>query len=392
MLGHSDRHSPDSYNADRHSSPVTITRTVEAFADAVDAELRIFDQWCAAREEDMCCALNGTYSDDKTSPQGLVVSLLNTEKAVRDRFGRAFFVLLDVVRSIVPELVDDQRAALQWMRTRSPSVVVAALMDALFARAQEHIERGEEADTFTGGVLMRVFVHAAEPVWNMIGDWLRDGMGVGIGTGNQDEGKLNDEFFIESSGLGLGMMGSGLLDPDFWKEGYTLREGVEFASSETVGQEIRTRAIPMFLEHVAEPVLGAGKAVGLLRVLGILSPTDSQNQWASFGSLVSSSNSDSERRSEKLFAVSVDTLSRLIYDELTPRCRTAGALLANVLVEECALWGHLKAMEDLYFMRRGDAMSHFTDLVFAKVTVSTNLGFVCVLIVLMKDGRTTALG
>lgn len=116
-------------------------------------------------------------------------------------------------------------------------------------------------------------------------------MGVGIGTGNQDEGKLDDEFFIESSGLGLGMMGSGLLDPDFWKEGYTLREGVEFASSETVGQEIRTRAIPMFLEHVAEPVLGAGKAVSLLRVLGILSPTDSQDQWAS---LVSSSNSDSE--------------------------------------------------------------------------------------------------
>src|SRR6266576_567728 len=121
---------------------------------------------------------------------------------------------------------------------------------------------------------------------NLFGDWLRDGMGVGIGTGNQDEGKLDDE-----SSIGLGMMGSGLLDLDFWKEGYTLREGVEFASSETVGQEIRTRAIPMFLEHVAEPVLGAGKAVSLLRVLGILSPTDSQDQWAS---LVSSSNSDSE--------------------------------------------------------------------------------------------------
>lgn len=371
ILGHSQRHSHN--NVDLHLSSITISRTIEAFADAVDAELRIFDQWCATSEEDMYRALNGVYADNGTS-LGLIVSLLNTEKAVRDRFGPAFGVLLEVVRTVIPELsnlaqADDRRTAPQWMRARSPSVVVAALMDILFARAQEHIERGEEADTFAGGVLMRVFVHAAEPVWSMIGDWLRDGMGVGIGTGNQDDPKLDDEFFIESSGLGLGMMGSGLLDPDFWKEGYTLREGVEFASSETIGQEKRTRAIPMFLEHVAEPVLGAGKAIGLLRVLGILPPTDGQDQWASFGSLVSSSNSDSERYGEKLFSVSVDTLSRLIYDELTPRCETAGALLANVLVEECSLWNHLKAIEDLYFMRRGDAMSHFTDLVFAKVTL-----------------------
>ncbi len=126
-------------------------------------------RWSAAR--DMCRALNVVYPNRGTSPPGLVVSLLNTEKTVRDRFGPAFFVLLDVVRSIVPELVDDQRAALQWMRARSPSVVVAALMDALFARAQEHIERGEDADTFTGGVLMRVFVRAAEPVWRLAEGW-----------------------------------------------------------------------------------------------------------------------------------------------------------------------------------------------------------------------------
>ncbi|KAK2465974.1 hypothetical protein APHAL10511_001615 [Amanita phalloides] len=367
------------HDIDRKLSSPRISRTVEAFADAVDAELRIFDQWCAAREEDMCRALNGVYSDDESS-LGLIVSLLNTEKAVRDRFGLAFGVLLEVVRSVVPELVNlsqanDRRISLR-SRARPPSVVVAALIDTLFARAQEHIERGEEGDTFTGGVLMRVFVHAAEPVWSMTGDWLRDGMGIGIGTGNQDEAKLEDEFFIESTGLGLGMMGSGLLDPDFWKEGYSLREGVERASSESIAQGSQTRAIPMFLEHVAEPVLGAGKAIGLLRALGILPPTNSQDQWTSFSALVSSNKSHSgdgrsnglnHEQTEKLFAVSVDMLSRLIYDGLTPRCEAAGALLTRVLVEECDLWDHLKAIEDLYFMRRGDAMSHFTDLVFAKM-------------------------
>ncbi|KAF8622209.1 hypothetical protein AX15_007310 [Amanita polypyramis BW_CC] len=377
VLAHSQQ-SPLNNESDRH---ITISRTVEAFADAVDAELRIFDQWCSAREENMCRALGGVYSDSESSP-GLIVSLLDTEKAVRDRFGPAFIVLLEVVRSVVPELLDPsqadgQKASLRT-RGRAPSIVMAALMDTLFACAQEHIERGEEGDIFTGGVLMRVFVRTAEPVWTMIEGWLRDGMGLGIGTGNQDEGKLDDEFFIESNGLGIGMMGSGLLDPDFWKDGYSLREGVELSPGENVGQEKGTQAIPMFLEHVAMPVLRAGKTIGLLRALGILPPTNSQNQWMSFGTLVGSNelysgskdgsgDSVDRRRTEKLFAVSVDTLSRLIYDELTPRCETAGALLARILTEECDLWGHLKAIEDLYLMRRGDAMSHFTDLVFAKM-------------------------
>jgi gamma-tubulin complex component 5 len=71
-------------------------------------------------------------------------------------------------------------------------------------------------------------------------------------------------------------------------------------------------------------------------------------------------------------SLSTDTLSRVVYDELQPHCEATGALLTSVLVDDCGLWRHLAAIEDLYLMRRGDAMSHFTDVLFAKVR-----GFFC---------------
>jgi hypothetical protein len=52
-----------------------------------------------------------------------------------------------------------------------------------------------------------------------------------------------------------------------------------------------------------------------------------------------------------------------------------GEKLVQVLVGDCALWKHLEAVEDLYLMRKGDAMSHFVDIVFAKVWL---LFFTCV--------------
>ncbi|KAK0453070.1 hypothetical protein EV421DRAFT_647908 [Armillaria borealis] len=48
------------------------TRTLEAFADALDSEIRMWDTWCAGKEEAIYKATNGVSSDD-----GLVVSLLS---------------------------------------------------------------------------------------------------------------------------------------------------------------------------------------------------------------------------------------------------------------------------------------------------------------------------
>jgi gamma-tubulin complex component 5 len=187
--------------------------------------------------------------------------------------------------------------------------------------------------------------------------------------------ELDDEFFIESSGVGVGMMGMGLLDPEFWKEGYSLREGVvcygesSFADASTALAPTR-KAIPSFLEHIAELILGTGKAVGLMRALGEPPLSNAFNDWKSFSDLVRSETQDIDGKTENhtgLFSVSVDTLSRLIYDSLLPHCQATGARLVKVLVEDCALWKHLNAIEDLFLMRKGDTMSHFIDVLFTKV-------------------------
>ena len=221
-------------------------------------------------------------------------------------------------------------------------------------------------DTVTADMLMRVFSKTAEPVWSMIGRWLKGGMSVRDPSGlrsNYKDGSLDDEFFIEDNELSL-------LDPDFWRDGYVLRE-----SAEDNGSKI----VPVFLAHVVEHVLESGKAVGLLRAMDIqpLSSDDRVwlSEWRSFTTLLeveahreaSSHPIKSGDHSDALFSVSTDTLSRIVYDELLPHCQTISERLTNVLVDECLLWKHLFAIEDLFLLRRGDAMGHFADVLFAKV-------------------------
>ena len=314
----------------------------------------------------------------------LVVSLLGTEKALKDQYGTSFDILLEIVQQafqIKPNediALFDNSATIPQKRLQ-PSALTALLLDTLFTSVQQHMER---RDTVTSDALMRVFVRTAEPVWGMVGRWLKDGMGLGLGIGFGGESgipgraeELDDEFFIESSGVGVGMMGMGLLDPEFWKEGYSLREGVvsygESALADASTALAPTRkAIPSFLEHIAELVLGTGKAVGLMRALGEPPLSNAFNDWKSFLEVVRSETHNINGKTEEhtgLFSVSVDTLSRLIYDSLLPHCQATGARLAKVLVDECGLWKHLKAIEDLFLMRKGDTMSHFIDALFTKV-------------------------
>lgn len=323
----------------------------------------------------MCRAQAGAYT------KLVIVSLLSMEKAVRDAFEGSFSVLWEVVTKVLASPENGTESRKGWALPEArvpPAAVTALLLDTLFFAVQENVERGEQV---TADTLMRVFVRSAEPVWQMVGRWLRDGMGMGmaIADGSEKDGELDDEFFIESTGLGVGMIGMGLLDPDFWAEGYSLRAGVgDDADSKTV----RTRTIPVFLQHVAEPILGSGKATGLLRALGIPPSMDGEiwlNGWGPFSALLSSEVTPSSLSStpqipgNALFSVSVDTLSRLVYDQLLPHCLATGALLANTLVDDCDLWHHLSTVEGLFLMRKGDAMSHFTDVIFAKVRLISSL-------------------
>lgn len=350
------------------SNKATSTRTCEAFADAIDEAIRGFEAWCAKREEAMCRAYAGLDHDP------LVVSLLGTERAIRDEYETSFEVLLDIVYRVF-QLEPGQDITLfdQMKQRRQPAALTALLLDTLFSNVQQHMERG---DKVTSDALMRVFVRTAEPVWGMVGRWLKDGMGLGLGVGTGGKSgmadELDDEFFIESSGVGIGMMGMGLMDPEFWKEGYALREGVvSYGDSDSPeeGSMLR-RAIPLFLEHVAQLVLETGKAVGLLRALGQPPLANAFSDWKSFSNLVSSETQGIDgvvEENDGLFSVSVDTLSRLIYDGLLPHYQATGMRLVKVLIDDCGLWKHLATIEDLFLMRKGDAMSHFIDVLFTKV-------------------------
>lgn len=406
-----------------------ITRTLEAFADALHGELCSLDFWCSTKEQTLGCARMG-MSNEK-----LVVSLLETEKSLRDRFEQSFEALLTVVRkSICPSLFRQTETETQtqtqtlyehqvllpeahhtdWTRDLStwpPSMVTASLLNLLFNSVQEQMERREQV---TADTLMRVFVRTAEPVWAMIRKWMKDGMAQGTMTtfnavnannghsngasyGMSSIDELEDEFFIEFNGLDMG-----LLDPEFWEEGYGLREDVIGADGLAVldrrTNRLRT-AVPSFLEHVSELVLEAGKAIGLLKVLGIspIVAAKEISKWSTFeglilagcentnggGSEVKDGDEDDDGGAagmtlttrkgkgvisrKALFSVSIDTLSGMIYDWLLSPCQASGAQLTKVLVDDCLLWKHLHSLEDLYFMRRGDAISHFLDMLFAKV-------------------------
>jgi gamma-tubulin complex component 5 len=345
------------------------TRTCEAFADAIDHTVRGLDFWCAAREEAISRACCGV---DEVS---LVISLLSIEKAIRDEFETSLEVLLEIVQMVFGfQCNDDFESPDSCFTRQSPDTLTALLLDTLFIGIQQHMER---RDTVTSDALMRVFVQTAEPIWGMIGKWLREGMGLsssvcsGGNFGMADE--LDDEFFIESNGVGVGMMALGLLDPEFWNEGYALREGVALMGDSVTGSEQRRKAIPLFLEHVAELVLSTGKAVGLVRALGGPPLANSFDNWRTFADLVSSETHDSEggveQKSAGLFSVSVDTLSHLIYDGLLAHCQVTGAHLVNLLVDDCQLLWHMRAIEGFFLMRKGDAMSHFTDILFIKVSI-----------------------
>ncbi|KIK67700.1 hypothetical protein GYMLUDRAFT_36439 [Collybiopsis luxurians FD-317 M1] len=396
-----------------------ITRTLEAFVDAIDAEIRLLEVWCSGREEAWLRALGGVTA----AADAPVVSLLGTEKAFRDRFEDSFRVLLDVVIQVLGisrpvNSSSEEKSALdqeEWfIPTRSPSLTTALLLNTLFVTVQQRLERG---DKVTADALMRVFVRTAEPVWAMVERWMRFGFqmnstsaSVGQGQG-QDTSSLEEEFFIESNGLGVELGVLGLLDPDFWRQGYSLRDGgsgrfsesvfpnddddglsVPSSPATTVAKEKRI-CIPSFLEHVALTVLESGKTMGLLRALGMdvqFLDDDSDEVrllgkwvWVSFQRLVEDSGSGPELGpgskeesnmdpGDSLFSVSIDRLSRLISDKLTPYGQASGSLLAKVIVEQCDFRTHLKAIESLYLMRRGDILSDFADVLFAKMDSKQN--------------------
>ncbi|KAI0068599.1 hypothetical protein BV25DRAFT_11798 [Artomyces pyxidatus] len=329
------------------------TRTVEAYADAVDSQLRAFNRWCADQEKEIYLARAGARSP-------LVVSLLSLETALGDTYARTFEILLDSTRDVMRRTSRSQNTAAEvWalaeLPARSPpSVVTSMLLDTLLTASQESLSNG---DLISSTALMRVLVLTAEPVWSMVGRWLKSGMPIqdpADRRGIPGLAVLDDEFFVEDNGLVI-------VDPDFWTEGYVLRDG-------TADEEHVPRSVPSFLKPIASSILRAGKAIGLLRALDIPVMADGTphkpwlHGWTSFSTLLQEHEGE-----DHLILSSADDLSRFVYDELLPHCQTAQGQLANVIVNECDLWSHLTAIENLFLMRKGDVMSSVSAAIFAKM-------------------------
>lgn len=301
--------------------------------------------------------------------KGTVVSLLSLEKEIRDEFSGSFEELVRIVNMTFPGsawLSSDQIIA----RVRqSPSKFSSHLLDSLVSMIQSRHSFG---DRITASILLQIFLKTAEPTWQMLGRWLKDGTFMSEIKGvASDHAALPTEFFIESNDIPF-------IDPDFWVEGYCLR-------TEPLDESISTRnaRVPAFLRPLADNILSAGKSIGLLRILGYNTGLDfgntflSATSWPTFQSFISSAeanvsvqqvSSTSMENSSRISIYSADILSLVLSDHLLPVCASAGKALHEVLLMGCDFMHHLCAFEDLYLLRRADAMSDFCDILFNAVS------------------------
>lgn len=323
----------------------TRSQTMEAFADAVDSQLQKFDRWCANKEEQICCAHVGLGNQ-------LVVSLLGLEKDIRDAFSVTFDLLLAILRELMGYVMqsdnrsDEEVWLLASLSSRiPPAAVTAHLLDACLRSAEEQSSLGDKVTT---EALTEVFVRSAQPVWAMVGRWISDGMPVRDTWEAYDNQTLDEEFFVKDNELPL-------MDPDFWADGYVLRTLSDF--------EVPTGdapSVPVFLERIVDRILETGKAVGLLRVLGVSLPDDADGNvhWSSLATLIGQHKRD---------ASDPEGLAHLISDKIAPHYTSSGSRLTQVLIEDCDLSRHITAIEGLYLMTRGDVIGHFADVLFAKI-------------------------
>lgn len=336
-----------------------VTRTVEAFSEAVGFQIGRFDTWCASRERDIVLSLAGNGPPS-------TVSLLDLEMTMRDPFSRTFDALLEVLGKVMSKAFRSLNKNMEvWMLLDlpirfSPFTMSTLLLDTLLTVADNSSSNG---DTETSEALMYVFAASAEPIWAMVGLWLKHGMPTQDSTlrHGDDLNTLDDEFFIQDNGLSI-------IDPDFWTENFTIR----MANPEALS----TESTPLLLDLMANHILRAGKAVGLLRMLDRPLVDDAtpdptwMADWPTFTALLH------EHHGAALVETSKEDLARFVYDYILPLCQIPQKL-AQVATSECDLWLHLSAIEELHFMRNGDAISYFSDTVFAKVGQHSNCASTC---------------
>ncbi|KAF8314738.1 hypothetical protein DL93DRAFT_2167155 [Clavulina sp. PMI_390] len=369
-----------------HKTPAG-SRTFEAFAAAVDAEIRAFDSWCAAKEESIVQAQSGKVTG--TPP---VCTLLSLSHKVSATMSSSFEMLLAVVESLQQlrpkQTVHDPKGPYDFSFL-PPALLSTIILDRVTTSIRTERMKGQTA---SANVLTAVIVKTMEPLWASVGVWMRQGMEFQdtAGTG------ADSEFFIERhSYIRPG-------STEFWLEGHTLRtydvDTALLVERARVGHSTLARPhnddmVPLILGDLASDILSAGKAVGLLRALQIddfFSNGEGEaryqwmDTWPSFAILVDSADtlmsahSDGRgsplslrdvdsRRGEMDVAFTSEDIASLIRERLDPWCRVAHARLNRVITYDCELWRHVDAIEGLYFMQHGDFMSRFCAAFFERI-------------------------
>ncbi|KZS97804.1 hypothetical protein SISNIDRAFT_481691 [Sistotremastrum niveocremeum HHB9708] len=309
--------------------------TSEALQQAVQEAICAFDGWCSEKENDINAASLG-FSDK-------VASLLALDRDFSDNFESKFEALWTVIQKIKPLIHRNRQLSL----TRCIIENICLTLDGFRAV-------GNEA---TGQFLLHVLGITISPLWAQVMTWIAHGMPFedDLGSTPRVFGPLEgSEKFIERSEIHP-------TDPDYWADAYTLHRARD-ANGPAEG-------LPSIFSHDADKILSTGKAVGLLRALkihdesGRLLLENWMNDPPSFKSAVLESIGQNQ-------CPSLDDISAQFSAFLVPKYMEAQSALLNVLKTECRIESHLNAVEDICLTRRGDIITQFCDVLFARMDSS----------------------
>lgn len=183
--------------------------------------------------------------------------------------------------------------------------------------------------------LVKLFILTAAPMWRLLGNWVMQGMPVPTSLLTcdvdlalqeaDDERPLSPEFFIQRD------IDSAWSDEDFWEVGFVVPD----------------YGWPRWLEGAQETVLEGGKARGLL--LSLTRDAKRMEHWADLDSIISSDTED---------------IGHNLVSYVDPYCKQSQTLLAEILVRDCSLQGHLRAIDGLTFMRAPVVIEQWADWLF----------------------------
>ncbi|KAG9019693.1 hypothetical protein FRB90_011502 [Tulasnella sp. 427] len=347
-------------------------RTLSAFSEGIEVLLNDFGTWCGEIEMQVCAAEAGSGPE-------IVVSLLSLRNKLEQETNATFDILWLIARKFCST---SGGSSSRDLRLFDPCSTTQSILDHLLAYSHSHASMGDDK---TAASLVKVFTYALTPLWSSLHLWLKDGVpatsALDAAFGSTGGIIHDSEFFIEiTDGL--------LTSPDSWNDACAIRSTMDSGNE----------GVPECFRAIGSQLLSAGKAVGLLRALGTedffynSGGPGTEHEWLAdwvkarvlFDDQLldgdsaqldadeiehhSSTTIDSEQHSALRHSeIRIEDVSARIAQYLLPRCWLAQARLNEVVFDDSRLWDHLRVVEDVYLMRRGDVMADFCDIVYSRM-------------------------